>query len=122
MKIGRFFSLQTGRVGQYLSPRVLLVRTPFQKNPRSGQMGDLCYFGFDRFNQMQKFVRYLSGLGYHYQIHQAEMLPQYPYEVKLQGHPELARELAYWDRADQQPVQPDRTPVPLVPKKVKIAA
>lgn len=98
MQVGRFFSLQQGRVGQYLSPRVLVVRTPF----RTSALGEICYFGFDRWSQAQKFSRYLAGLGYNFQLRRSHLMPQ-AYEIRLQGHSDLARTLAYWDRIDLQP-------------------
>ncbi|HEY9747345.1 MAG TPA: hypothetical protein V6C63_01485 [Allocoleopsis sp.] len=100
MQIGRFFSLQQGRVGQYLSPRVLVVRSPFQKLPKSGGPGAACYFGFDKLSKAQSFAKYLSGLGYTYQLRRGQMLPQYAYEIALRDHTDLAKVLAYWDRMD----------------------
>lgn len=127
MQIGRFFSLQRGRVGQYLSPRVLVVRTPFQKRLELGEATEVCYFGFEKLNKAQEFSRYLAGLGYPFLLRSGQTLQQYPYELKLWGHADLARVLAYWDRMDQQrvsattplpkrsvsdhPVRRDRTPV-----------
>lgn len=111
-QIGRFFSLQKGRVGQYLSPRVLVVRSPFQPVPRSGDFQEVCYFGFEHLSQVQKFARYLSGLGCSFQIHQRKLLRQYPYEVKLLGRSELARMLAYWERTERPAQsQPSRLPL-----------
>ena len=95
MQVGRFFSLQQGRVGQYLSARVLVVRCPFVPN-----FGDVCYFGFDRLNQAQKFAQYLASMGYRFQMRRSQLMPQ-SYEVRLQGHSDIARTLAYWDRMDQ---------------------
>jgi hypothetical protein len=100
MQIGRFFSLQQGRVGQYLSPRVLVVRSPFQKLPKLGGSAAACYFGFDKLNKAQSFAKYLSGLGYSYQLRRGQMLPQYAYEIALRDHTDLAKVLAYWDRMD----------------------
>lgn len=113
MQVGRFFSLQQGRVGQYLSPRVLVVRTPFRPSPA----GDICYFGFDRWNQAQKFSRYLANLGYNFQLRRSHLMPQ-SFEIRLQGHSDLARTLAYWDRVDLQHArsipakQPASLPIP----------
>lgn len=95
MQVGRFFSLQQGRVGQYLSSRVLVVRRPFQNGG-----GEVCYFGFDRFNAAQKFAQYLASQGYKFQLRRSQQLP-HSYEIRLQGHSDLARKLAYWDRKDQ---------------------
>jgi hypothetical protein len=104
MQIGRFFALQRGQVGQFLSPRVLVVRTPFRPSP-----GDICYFGFDRLRQAQKFANYLADLGYTFQIRRSQVMPQ-SYEIRLAGHSDLARTLAHWDRVDQRqitlPAQP----------------
>jgi hypothetical protein len=110
MKIGRFFSLQQGRVGQYLSSRVLVVHRPFRAN-----FVEVCYFGFDRFNQAQKFAQYLAARGYSFQLRRSQRLPQ-NYEVRLQGHSDLAQTLAYWDRSDRS--QPRSTAAP----RRKIAA
>ena len=95
MQVGRFFSLQQGRVGQYLSPRVLVVRKPFQRSS-----GEVCYFGFDRLNQAQKFAQHLAARGYRFQMRRSQHMLQ-NYEIRLPGHSDLARTLAYWDRMDQ---------------------
>lgn len=108
MRIGRFFSLQNGRVGQYLSPRVLVVRTPFRRVP---QVETGTYFGFETVAQAQKFVQHLAAAGYRFQLQRSQVLEQFPYEVKLPGtmaftpsgnREALAPMLAYWDRADQR--------------------
>ena len=91
MQIGRFFSLQQGRVGQYLSPRVLVVRSPFRIAPT------ICYFGFDHLKQAQTFAQSLARLGAHFQIRRAQVMPQ-TYELRLRGHSDLARTLAFWER------------------------
>jgi hypothetical protein len=96
MQIGRFFSLQQGRVGQYLSSRVLVVRMPFRQSP-----GDTCYFGFKRFSEAQKFAQYLAAMGHTFQLRRAQVLPQ-NYEISLTGNSDLARTLAYWDRVDDR--------------------
>jgi hypothetical protein len=103
MQVGRFFSLHQGRVGQYLSPRVLVVRTPFRPYP-----GAVCYFGFDRLNQAQKFGQYLAATGYPFQLRRSQMMPQ-SYEIRLAGHSDLAKTLAYWDRLDNQRAQATAT-------------
>lgn len=100
MQIGRFFSLQQGRVGQYLSPRVLVVRSPFQRLPKSGGPSTACYFGFEKLSKAQDFAKYLAGLGYNFQLRRGRMLAQFAYEVALAEHIDLARVLAYWDRMD----------------------
>lgn len=114
MQVGRFFSLRQGRVGQYLSPRVLVVRTPF----RTAATGEVSYFGFDRLNQAQKFAHYLASLGYNFALRRSQLMPQ-PYEIRLQGHADLARSLAYWDRLDGQP-RSAKSAVP-VPQRVASA-
>ena len=104
MQIGRFFSLQQGRVGQYLSPRVLVVRSPFQRLPKSGGPSTACYFGFEKISKAQDFAKYLAGLGYTFQLRRGRMLAQFAYEVALAEHIDLARVLAYWDRMDGKTV------------------
>jgi hypothetical protein len=104
MKIGRFFALGHGQVGQYLSARVLVVRTPFQKQARSGESREVCYFGFDKLSQAQKFSQYLARSGYRFQLRPGKVLSQYPYEVKLWGQADLTKVLATWDRLDQRQV------------------
>jgi hypothetical protein len=99
MQIGRFFSLQQGRVGQHLSSRVLVVRTPFRKSSKSGEASEVCYFGFDKLSQAQRFMQYLSGLGRLFQLHHRHAWLPFVYTVQLQEHADLARMLAYWDRA-----------------------
>jgi hypothetical protein len=63
MQMGRFFSLQQGRVGQLLSPRVLVVRYPFQPQPKTGEPQAFCCFGFASLRQAQKFLQSLAQLG-----------------------------------------------------------
>lgn len=99
VKVGRFFSLKDGRVGQYLSPRVLVVRTPFRATGRSQEA---CYFGFEKLSQAQKFSQYLANAGQHFALQKGQMLSQFPYEIKILGNPGIASTLAYWDRQDQQ--------------------
>src|SRR6476659_7108672 len=99
MPIGRFFSLHKGRVGQYLSSRVLVVKTPFRTAPHPEQA---TYCGFEKLSQAQKFARYLANAGYQFQLQRSQVLEQFPYEIKLVGNTEVAKVLAYWDRADQQ--------------------
>jgi len=96
MQIGRFFSLQRGRVGQYLSSRVLVVKTPFRT-----QAQPLCYFGFDQLSQAQKFTQNLARKGFRFQLQRSTLMPQ-RFEVHLQGHTDLAKTLAYWDRMSQE--------------------
>jgi hypothetical protein len=106
---GRFFAVGDGRVGQYLSPRVLVVRTPFKKAPRRQ---DACYFGFEKLSQAQKFAQYLASFGYPFSLQRSQILTQLPYEIKLQGNADIVSAdivsadivsvLAYWDRLDQR--------------------
>jgi len=105
--VGRFFSMGDGRVGQYLSTRVLCVRTPFRRYSRSN---DVCYLGFDKLSQAQKFAQSLASSGLRFTVQKSQMLTQFPYEIKLYGDTETAKRLAYWDRKDhdrasQKPVQ-----------------
>lgn len=93
IQVGRFFSLQQGRVGQYLSPRVLLVRKPFQNATIA------CYFGFDQFRQAQKFGQQLALRGYPFQVRKGELLDR-SYEITLEGHSDLAKCLANWERLE----------------------
>ncbi|XHX80781.1 MAG: hypothetical protein RBJ76_12865 [Stenomitos frigidus ULC029] len=93
MQIGQFFSFQPGRVGQYLSPRVLVVRSPFRTTP------DVCYLGFDHFKQAQTFAQTLARRGFRFQMRRSQVMPQ-SHEIRLPGHSDLARTLAYWDRRD----------------------
>ncbi|HEY9897421.1 MAG TPA: hypothetical protein V6D34_18750 [Candidatus Sericytochromatia bacterium] len=93
MQVGQFFSFQPGRVGQYLSPRVLVVRSPFRATP------DVCYLGFDHFKQAQTFAQSLARRGIKFQIRRSQVILQ-QYEIRLHGCSDLARTLAYWDRRD----------------------
>lgn len=94
MKMGRFFSFQQGRVGQYLSPRVLVVRSPFRV-----AVPDVCYLGFDHLKQAQKFAQNLARIGARFQMRRSQVMSQ-DYEIRLRGHSDLARTLAYWERRD----------------------
>ena len=77
MQIGRFFSLQKGRVGQYLSPRVLVVRLPFQLiSPQ-----EFCYFGFETITQAQKFAQRLTVSGCLFQLQKSQFITHLPYEI-----------------------------------------
>ncbi len=90
--IGRFFSMQQGRVGQFLSARVLLVRKPFQH-----QVIERCYFGFEAWHQARKFTQYLAHTGCYFRLSKSEYMPQ-RYEIEIFNPGDLARTLAYWDR------------------------
>ena len=100
MQIGRFFSLGQGRVGQYLSPRVLVIRAPFQRISRAGEPNEFCCFGFNQLKPAQRFSQFLASKGFNFRLYQYQKLKDYPYEVRLVGHADLARALAYWDRRD----------------------
>ncbi|NJR50876.1 MAG: hypothetical protein HC780_16205 [Leptolyngbyaceae cyanobacterium CSU_1_3] len=115
MKIGRFFSLQKGQVGQYLSPRVLVIRTPFQLiKPQ-----EFCYFGFETITQAQKFAQRLTIAGYAFQLQKSQVLTQFAYEIKLLGHRDLAKSLAYWDRQDYKQFGLDATSPPVSSRRQK---
>ncbi|HEY9621245.1 MAG TPA: hypothetical protein V6C78_12795 [Crinalium sp.] len=101
MQIGRFFSLGQGRVGQYLSTRVLVVRTPFQPIFLERDSREFCCFGFDTLKQAQKFMQSLSSVGLSFQLRKSLMLKGFPYEIVVRGQTDLARTLAFWDRRDQ---------------------
>jgi hypothetical protein len=90
--IGRFFSMEKGRVGQFLSPRVLLVRKPFQN-----QVVERCYFGFDSLHQARKFTEYLAHTGRYFRLDKSEYMPQ-RYEIEIFNPGDVAKTLAYWDR------------------------
>jgi hypothetical protein len=108
MSIGRFFSLNQGRVGQYLSPRVLVVLAPFQSVSRTGEPHEFCCFGFESFKQAQKFGQSLSRIGMEFQLRSSQIMPDCTYEVVLTGGAELARTLAYWNRQTSKQVQEQR--------------
>lgn len=93
-----------GRVGQYLSLRVLVIRTPFQA---ALKLRETCYLGFEKLNQAQKFAQSLANSGYLFQLQQSKMLTQFPYEIKLSANPGIAK-IAYWDRLDQKQFASDR--------------
>lgn len=103
MQVGRFFSLGRGRVGQYLSSRVLVIRTPFQPVSPAGDANECCCFGFDTLKQAQTFMQALSYLGLACQLRRSSILHAFPYEVVIEGHADLARTLAFWDRHDEHP-------------------
>lgn len=96
MQVGRFFSLQQGRVGQYLAPRVLVVRSPFRVASPT-----VCYFGFDQLKQAQTFAQKLANMGANFQVRRSRIMPQ-AYEIRLRGHSDLARTLAYWERQGER--------------------
>jgi hypothetical protein len=73
MQMGRFFSIGKGQVGQYLSPRVLVVRTPFQNAVKHKEN---CYFGFEKLSQAQKFAQILARSGRSFQLRSSQVLDQ----------------------------------------------
>lgn len=83
-RIGQFFSLQQGRVGQYRSPRILTIRQPFRSHP------DMHYLGFDRRQQALRFSMWLARQGYRFELHQNGWTP-YPYEICLQSSLPISR-------------------------------
>jgi hypothetical protein len=113
MQIGRFFSAGQGRVGQYLSPRVLVIKTPFQPASVVSNDREISCFGFETLKQAQTFVKSLAQRGVRFQLRQSQILMQYPYEVVLANDTALAQTLAFWERRDRHRV--DRTPTPLKP-------
>lgn len=106
MQVGRFFSLQQGRVGQYLAPRVLVVRSPFRVASPT-----ICYFGFDHLKQAQTFAQKLASIGASFQIRRSRIMPQ-AYEIRLRGHGDLARTLAYWERQSERRMMPSASQAP----------
>lgn len=96
VKVGRFFSLQKGRVGQFLSPRVLLVRKPFQH-----QVVERCYFGFDSLYQAWKFTAAIAHTGSYFRLDRSRVMPQ-RYEIEIFNPGAMARLLAFWDRHHAQ--------------------
>ena len=94
-RIGRFFSLQQGRVGQYLSPRVLIIRHPFRT------IADIHVLGFDERKQAAKFAGYLAYRNFTFELRQNGWTT-HPYEIRITKHSTLTRSLlqtlAYNDR------------------------
>lgn len=94
-RIGRFFSLQQGRVGQYLSPRVLIVRHPFRT------IADIHVLGFDERQQAAKFAGYLAYRNFTFELRQNGWTI-HPYEIRITKQSTLTRSLlqtlAYNDR------------------------
>jgi hypothetical protein len=87
---GRFFSLQEGRVGQFLSDRVLHVTRPFQ-NDRG------CYYiGFNQRRQAVRFMRRMAGSGQILSLQRAKYMSQ-PYEIQIVDR-QIASDLALWER------------------------
>ena len=94
-RIGRFFSLQQGRVGQYLSPRVLIIRHPFRR------IADIHVLGFDERQQAAKFAGYLAYRNLTFELKQNGWT-SHPYEIRITKQSTLTRSLlqtlAYNDR------------------------
>ncbi len=93
--IGRFFSLQQGRVGQYLSPRVLIVRHPFRSQP-----ADLHCFGFEQVKPAARFAQHLAYRGCTFELKRGGGWTQQPYEIHVshKSAKMLAKTIAFWDR------------------------
>lgn len=106
MQIGRFFALGQGRVGQYLSPRVLMVRSPFRRTSLTGEPIQFCCIGFGSLRQAQKFLRSVAHLGLSVELRQSQILKNCSYEVVVSDRealrepyrPDLASALAAWER------------------------
>ena len=94
-RIGRFFSLQQGRVGQYLSPRVLVIRHPFRA------IADIHVLGFDQRQQAAKFAGYLAYRNFTFELRQNGWTT-HPYEIRVTKQStsmrSLFQTLAYNDR------------------------
>jgi hypothetical protein len=102
--VGRFFSMHQGRVGQFLSPRVLLMRKPFQH-----QVIERCYFGFDSLYSAWKFTETIARTGCYFRLDRSRIMPQ-RYEIEIFNPGEMARLLAFWDR-HQATAQTETNPV-----------
>ena len=98
-RIGRFFSLQQGRVGQYLSPRVLIIRHPFRT------IADIHVLGFDERRQAAKFAGYLAYRNFTFELRQNGWTI-HPYEIRITQQSKSTRSLlqtlAYNDRHHDQ--------------------
>ncbi|MBD2092991.1 hypothetical protein H6F67_24390 [Microcoleus sp. FACHB-1515] len=118
MQIGRFFALGQGRVGQYLSPRVLNVRSPFRRTSLTGP-SQFCCIGFGSLRQAQKFLRSLAHPGLSVELRQSQMFKNSSYEVVVRDRPDLASTLAAWER--QIASRPERLTV-IAPETAPVAA
>jgi hypothetical protein len=85
-RIGRFFSLSHGRVGQYLSPRVLIIRHPFRNTT------DIHCLGFDQRKQAARFAAYLAYRGCAFELKQNGWTV-HPYEIRILKQTALTRSL-----------------------------
>ncbi|NJM45601.1 MAG: hypothetical protein HC860_05015 [Alkalinema sp. RU_4_3] len=92
---GRFFSLQQGQVGQFLSDRVLHVTKPFQKAT------DCYYIGFDERKQAMRFMRRLGTSGQVLSLQRAQYMSQ-SYEIQITLDRTIASDLALWERLNIQ--------------------
>ncbi len=82
----------------------------------------LCYFGFDHLKQAQTFAQTLARMGASFQIRRSRIMPQ-AYEIRLRGHSDLARTLAYWERQGERRVLSGaQTPAPSSDERSAIAA
>jgi hypothetical protein len=92
---GRFFSLQQGQVGQFLSDRVLHVTKPFQNDQG-------CYYiGFDQRKQAMRFMRRLGRSGQVLSLQPAQYMSQ-SYEIQITIDRTIASDLALWERLNLQ--------------------
>ena len=85
-RIGRFFSLNQGRVGQYLSPRILIIRHPFRR------ISDIQVLGFDQRKQAARFAAYLAYRGCAFELKQNGWMA-HPYEICILQQSTLTRSL-----------------------------
>ncbi|MDX2213463.1 MAG: hypothetical protein SFY66_09255 [Oculatellaceae cyanobacterium bins.114] len=104
MRGGWFFSLGDGKAGQFLSPRVLVMRSPFRQHHPMRHPNEFCCFGLIPFGTPNVLSRALSSLGLRFEVRLGQLLPGCPYEVILWGNTDLAQTLAFWDRRDRHPV------------------
>ncbi|MBD2100141.1 hypothetical protein [Leptolyngbya sp. FACHB-261] len=95
----RFFSLGEGRVGQYLSDRVLVVRTPFRRSQFRFGASEICVFGFSDLRSARRFTQSLAARSIPFSLQAGEVMT-WPLEVRVWGHLDLAKRLAGRDRLD----------------------
>ncbi|MFM2429146.1 MAG: hypothetical protein RLZZ511_359 [Cyanobacteriota bacterium] len=108
--------MQQGRVGQFLSPRVLLVRKPFQH-----QVIERCYFGFDSLYSAWKFTETIARTGCYFRLDRSRIMPQ-RYEIEIFNPGEMARLLAFWDRHQAVSVSETQSATDQIPSPEAIAA
>ncbi len=99
----RFFSLGQGRVGQYLSPRVLVVRTPFQRSQFRFGASEVCLFGFSDLRSARRFTQSLARWDVPFALKPGRLTP-WALEVHVWKHLDLAKRLARQER--DQPAPP----------------